>query len=373
MKTYLVGGAVRDMLLGIKAKDKDWVVVDSTPSEMIKLGFIKIAANFPIFINPKTKDEYALARTETKKGLGYKGFETVFSPNTSLSDDLKRRDLTINSIAIDENNNITDPFNGCTDIKNRVLRHTSDAFSEDPLRVVRLARFKAQLSDFDFTISPDTILLSQKLSESGELKHLTIERLNMEFVKALHNPYIFLHTLSSLNALEIIFPYIHSVINTIENDALFKNEMYLKSSTEQKISLTFFRIKNIQVSMIASELFITNKQHNLLQALTNIHQIASQTLNADNILKLLKDCNILRNKDLRKNALNTYNIYTTILKNDNLADNLNQISDICTKLDNLNIQKHLVDIDKTQIKNTIRKLNIDTINNHIKGAIMTNL
>lgn len=373
MKTYLVGGAVRDMLLGIKPKDKDWVVVGSTANEMIKLGFIKIAANFPIFINQKTKDEYALARTETKNGSGYKGFETIFSTNTSLSDDLKRRDLTINSIATDDNNNIIDPFKGCDDIKNRVLRHTSNAFSEDPLRVVRLARFKAQLSDFGFSIDPNTITLSRNLSKSGELNCLTIERLNIEFVKSLHNPYIFFHTLNDLNALEVVFPYIHSIVNMIENDDLFKNELYFQSSTEQKIALSFFSIKNIKASTITSELSLTNKQHHLLLALTNIHQITSQHLSANTILKLLKECNILRNKNLRRVALSTYTTYTKILHNDHLAINLNKISDICTSLDNLDIQKHLVDIDKTQVKDTINKLNIDTINNHIKRAIMNKL
>jgi tRNA nucleotidyltransferase (CCA-adding enzyme) len=192
----------------------------------------------------------------------------------------------------------------------------------------------------------------------------------MEFVKALHNPYIFFHTLNKLNALEIIFPYIHSILNSIENDSMFKNGLYLKSNTEQKIALSFLDIENINAVSITKELSLTNNQHNILHALTNLHKIASNLLNANDILKLLKECNILRNKNLRREALITYQTYTKILDNSKLASKLNEISDICIKLDNLDIQKHIVGLDKTQIKDTINKLNIDTINNKIKRAIM---
>lgn len=227
METYLVGGAVRDLLLGITPKDKDWVVVGATQDDMLSLGYIKITANFPIFINIKTRDEYALARTEVKVGAGYRGFETSFSPLTSLEDDLKRRDLTINSIAMDNENNIIDPFNGIKDIQNRVLRHTSEAFIEDPLRVVRLARFKAQLSYFNFTIALETTAIAHELAKSGELDHLTKERLNIEFNKALNNPFIFFDSLDYLGVLKTIFPYIHAHTDRLQTSLHFIRRLQL--------------------------------------------------------------------------------------------------------------------------------------------------
>jgi tRNA nucleotidyltransferase (CCA-adding enzyme) len=146
MKIYLVGGALRDKFLNIPIKDKDYVVVGGTPEEMVKKGFKPIGKDFPVFIHPDTKDEYALARTEKKIGIGYHGFKFYASPKVNLDEDLKRRDLTINAIAQDEDGNIYDPYNGQIDIKKRILRHVSDAFIEDPLRVLRVARF-ATLDD----------------------------------------------------------------------------------------------------------------------------------------------------------------------------------------------------------------------------------
>jgi tRNA nucleotidyltransferase (CCA-adding enzyme) len=154
MKTYLVGGAVRDKLLGIPVKDRDWVVVGATPEEMIKEGFKAVGEDFPVFLHPYTKEEYALARTERKSGKGYKGFVFFSSPDVTLEDDLKRRDLTINAIAEDEYGNLIDPYSGEADLKNGVLRHVSSAFVEDPLRVLRVARFAAC---FGFKISDETM------------------------------------------------------------------------------------------------------------------------------------------------------------------------------------------------------------------------
>ena len=147
MEVYLVGGAVRDELLGLPIKEKDWVVVGSTPEEMKKQGFKQVGKDFPVFIHPKTGEEYALARTERKSGHGYTGFEFNADPNVTLEEDLKRRDLTINAIAKKDDGTLIDPFNGQEDIKNKKLRYVSDAFSEDPLRVLRVARFKANLKN----------------------------------------------------------------------------------------------------------------------------------------------------------------------------------------------------------------------------------
>ena len=204
MKTYLVGGAVRDKLLGNPVKDRDWVVVGATPEEMIKEGFKAVGEDFPVFLHPNTKEEYALARTERKSGKGYKGFVFFSSPDVTIEDDLKRRDLTINAIAEDEYGNLIDPYNGKTDLKNGVLRHVSSAFVEDPLRVLRVARFAAC---FGFKISDETMQLLKIISKSNELDALVPERVWSEMEKALAGKYPtrFILALRSCHALEKLF------------------------------------------------------------------------------------------------------------------------------------------------------------------------
>ena len=181
MKIYLVGGAIRDRLLGLEPKEKDWVVVGSTPEEMKKNGFKQVGKDFPVFIHPKSGEEYALARTERKSGHGYTGFEFDTNPKVTLEEDLERRDLTINAIAEDETGKLIDPFHGQEDLRNKKLRHVSDAFSEDPLRVLRLARFRVKFKDFD--ISPETMEKVKDIVNSGELEHLTGERIWLELYK----------------------------------------------------------------------------------------------------------------------------------------------------------------------------------------------
>lgn len=184
MKKYLVGGSVRDQLLGREISDLDWVVVGATHDEMIAAGFERVGADFPVYLHPDSKQEYALARTERKSGKGYLGFEVNFDPTITLEQDLERRDLTINSIAMErdtEGYQIIDPFNGRQDLKDKVLRHTSQAFAEDPLRVIRLARFYARFEDF--TIAMETVDLAAKLVDSGELEHLSRERFWAEMEK----------------------------------------------------------------------------------------------------------------------------------------------------------------------------------------------
>lgn len=176
MQIFLVGGAVRDKLLGLDGADKDYVVVGASKEELLKKGFEQVGHDFPVFLHPKTKEEYALARTEKKQGNGYTGFTCDFNKDISLKEDLKRRDLTINAIAEDENGNLIDPYNGLSDLKNKVLRHISEAFCEDPLRVLRVARFAARFHYLGFTIASETISLMKQIVESGELNYLTKER-----------------------------------------------------------------------------------------------------------------------------------------------------------------------------------------------------
>lgn len=208
MQIYLVGGAVRDALLNIAIKDKDWVVVGSTPTELINLGYSQVGADFPVFLHPKTKEEHALARTERKSGSGYQGFICDFNPDITLEEDLLRRDLTINAMAQNVDGSIVDPYNGQQDIENKKLRHVSDAFSEDPLRVLRVARFAARFAHLGFTIATETIELMRDIAANGELAHLTPERVWQETERALgeSQPWVYFQALRECNALAIIFP-----------------------------------------------------------------------------------------------------------------------------------------------------------------------
>ena len=170
MKIYLVGGAVRDKLLGLPIKDRDWVIVGARQQDILDLGYAQVGNDFPVFLHPKTKEEYALARTERKSGRGYGGFTFHASPEVTLEEDLIRRDLTINAMAEDDQQNLTDPYHGQRDLEARILRHVSPAFAEDPLRVLRVARFAARYAGLGFTVASETLELMRQLSESGELE-----------------------------------------------------------------------------------------------------------------------------------------------------------------------------------------------------------
>lgn len=185
MKIYLVGGAVRDQLLNFPFSERDWVVVGSTPEEMIQLGYRPVGKDFPVFLHPETNEEYALARTERKTAPGYKGFTFHTDRSVSLEDDLARRDLTINAIAQDDKGNLIDPYHGQRDIENGYLRHVSMAFTEDPVRILRIARFKARYHYLDFKIAKDTLKLMTTMVNKGETQHLVAERVWQELKKAL--------------------------------------------------------------------------------------------------------------------------------------------------------------------------------------------
>ncbi|HIE83027.1 MAG TPA: multifunctional CCA addition/repair protein, partial [Dehalococcoidia bacterium] len=207
MRVYKVGGAVRDKLLGLPVKDQDWVVVGSTPEELSELGYKPVGKDFPVFLHPDSKEEYALARTERKTAPGYKGFAFNTSTEVTLEEDLIRRDLTINALAEDDQSNIVDCFNGQEDLKAGILRHISPAFIEDPLRVLRVARFAAR---FNFQVADETGKLMQTISDSGELDTLVAERVWTELERALNekHPVRFFDVLRDCGALEKVFPEI---------------------------------------------------------------------------------------------------------------------------------------------------------------------
>ena len=210
MKIFQVGGSVRDEILGVEANDKDWVVVGSSPEKMVAEGFKPIGKDFPVFLHPESNEEYALARTEKKSGKGYKGFTFYFDESVTLEEDLKRRDFTINSIAKDANGNLIDPYGGLADIKNKIFRQASQAFSEDPLRAIRYARFKTYSHLSDFNLDDSTKESIKNIGQSNELAHLSADRVWMEVEKALSSPKTanFFSSLISLGLTEPWFPQI---------------------------------------------------------------------------------------------------------------------------------------------------------------------
>lgn len=213
MKTYLVGGAVRDRLLGLEPGDNDHVVVGGTPEEMLALGFKPVGRDFPVFLHPRTGEEYALARTERKSGRGYRGFVVDADPSVTLEEDLGRRDFTINAIAQAEDGELVDPLGGARDIERRVLRHAGTAFVEDPLRVLRAARFMARFAALGFQVAPETMALMRDMVHGGELAELVPERVWQELSRALRSstPSAFLRTLRDCGALAQVLPEIDAL------------------------------------------------------------------------------------------------------------------------------------------------------------------
>jgi len=208
MEVYLVGGAVRDKHLGLPVSDRDFVVVGSTPDEMVAQGFKPVGADFPVFLHPKTKEEYALARTERKSGRGYKGFTVYAAPDVTLEDDLRRRDLTINAMAESLDGRLIDPFNGAADLEQKLLRHVSPAFAEDPVRILRVARFAARFAPRGFRVVDETIALMRTMVASGEVDHLVPERVWTELERALgeDRPSRFFEVLRGCGAAAKLFP-----------------------------------------------------------------------------------------------------------------------------------------------------------------------
>ncbi|MGO2340200.1 MAG: tRNA nucleotidyltransferase [Psychrobacter sp.] len=255
MQIYLVGGAVRDRLLGRPIKDKDFVVVGATVAEMLDAGFLQVGADFPVFLHPSSHEEYALARTERKQGLGYQGFSVHASLDVSLKEDLQRRDLTINAMAIEVTSlnddtpidgEVIDYYGGLADIKNKTLRHVSSAFSEDPLRVLRTARFYSRYYDLGFTIADETLSLMRELAASGELSHLSSERIWQESSRATMqlSPQVYWQQLYEIGALTEYFTPLHQawantqIRETVQTALYFAGQMQLNLSQRWALLMT---------------------------------------------------------------------------------------------------------------------------------------
>ncbi|CUR53023.1 hypothetical protein [Buchnera aphidicola] len=249
MKIYLVGGAIRDSLLGLPIHDRDWVVVGSTPEKMIKKNFLQVGKDFPVFIHPLTREEYALARTERKNGVGYTGFKINFSKKVTLEEDLVRRDLTINAIAQDQVGNFIDPFFGRLDIKKRVLRHVSKAFQEDPLRVFRVARFSANLFHLGFFIAKETLSLMKLICKTRNINTLLPDRIWKEMEKGLKSfyPHVFLMVLDQCKALKYVCPEIFHLLHPVTLVSFPSIDMSLRQFIFKELARISYCTKNINI------------------------------------------------------------------------------------------------------------------------------
>lgn len=273
-QTYLVGGAVRDHLLGLAVHERDYVVVGSTPAALVNQGYTQVGKDFPVFLHPKSKEEYALARTERKAGQGYKGFEVHATPEVTLEEDLMRRDLTINAIAQASNGELIDPYGGQNDIAAKLLRHVSSAFSEDPLRVLRAARFAAHLHHLGFHIASDTKVLLQTIAQSGELSTLAKERVWQETQKAMNSqsPWIYFEVLEACGALEKLMPALAELLNR-KPKALNTLKLLSETHTSSDVRLTglLYQLNKPQIEDLAAQIKIPNIPKALALAASN-HQ-----------------------------------------------------------------------------------------------------
>lgn len=269
MKTYLVGGAVRDLLMKKQPKDRDYVVVDGSHDELVKLGYDQVGADFPVYLHPSTGEEYALARRERKTGAGYNGFSTE-THNVSIEEDLSRRDLTINSMAIDESERIIDPFGGIDDLKNKILRHTSNAFGEDPLRVIRLARFFARYSAQNFTVAPETMTLAAQMVERGDLNELSTERFWAELEKVFedHSPEKFFELLFEIGALKHV-RFFAEVLGDVSGHRL---SFIMNVASKSKILGVPFSVE-VFSALMASTIFQTRRAQNIAAGLRFLNEV----------------------------------------------------------------------------------------------------
>ena len=282
MKVYVVGGAVRDELLGLPVQDRDHVVVGATPEEMVREGYKPVGKDFPVFLHPRTHEEYALARTERKSGRGYKGFTVYAAPEVTLEDDLRRRDLTINAMARDEQGNLVDPFGGKEDLQNRVLRHVSDAFAEDPVRILRVARFAAR---FGFSVAPETLQLMKRMVASGETDFLVPERVWQELARGLMEraPERMFEVLEACGLRQRLLPEIQSWGK-------------LEGSLAQRFARLAWPLKEAEVEALCGRLRVPNEVRELalLACRNRVALRASRLASPQALLELLKRADALR-------------------------------------------------------------------------------
>lgn len=296
-KIYLVGGSVRDRLLHLPVVDRDWVVVGATPDELLALGYQQVGKDFPVFLHPKTKEEYALARTERKSGKGYTGFICDFSKDITLEQDLIRRDLTINAIAMDQEGNIVDPYHGVNDIKLKLLRHVSPAFREDPLRVLRVARFAARYHHLGFRIVDETNNLMKEMVSAGEINTLTAERVWKETEKALatEDPQVYFQVLEQCGALALLFPSLK--LSSAITDALKKSTLLTDDLTVRFAVLCGEFVSKTELEKLCLQIKAPNQYTKLAIMVQQFHNSVANViqLTAEQIIELFNKIDVWRN------------------------------------------------------------------------------
>lgn len=341
MKIYLVGGAIRDKLLGLPVKERDYVVENATPAEMEAKGFRQVGKDFPVFIHPTTGEEYALARTERKVSRGYTGFTFNASKGVSLKEDLLRRDLTINAMAEDEKGEIIDPYQGQQDLSKKILRHVSPAFSEDPVRILRVARFYARFKHQGFSIAPETLELMEKMVKNGEVNALVAERVWKELARALSekNPEAFFEALEQCGALYVLFPMLQlddpglkalsvATVDVPETDIRFAALLYHLSADQIRDLCRHYRVPN---------------DHQALAKLTQqFYQTALKTnhLSADLLLSLLSGTDVFRREKRFEHFLKACSLIATAKSLPFSADVLRQAALLVKKYDIQPLIKH---------------------------------
>jgi tRNA nucleotidyltransferase (CCA-adding enzyme) len=299
VKIYVVGGAVRDRLLGLTSGDRDYVVVGGSPDEMIAAGYQPVGKDFPVFLHPKTHEEYALARTERKTGQGYHGFSCYAAPDVTLEEDLIRRDLTINAMAEDAAGNVIDPYGGRQDLQDKVLRHVSAAFTEDPVRILRLARFAARFPQF--SVAPETHTLMQRMVQSGETKHLVAERVWQELSRGLmeQQPERMFEVLHTCGASADLFPEFPIVRGRLNAAAAANLPLYVR------VALWLAESNPEQVAELAERLRLPTDCRDLALLLTRHRSplMQPEALSAEDQLNTLERCDGLRRADRFKQLL----------------------------------------------------------------------
>ncbi len=346
MDIFLVGGAVRDELLGLPVKDRDWVVTGATPEQMADQGFRPVGQDFPVFLHPKTHEEYALARTERKSGHGYSGFVFHTSPNITLEEDLLRRDLTINAIAKDDNGKLVDPYNGQQDLENKILRHVSPAFREDPLRILRVARFAARFAQQGFTIAPETLILMQDMVAEGEAAWLVAERVWQETHRALESdtPALYFQALSQCHALKVVMPEVDELFQTTDSPSAQALNL---SAQEQQSAIVRFATaictaNNTQnVKALCKRMKVPTLFKEVAEITSKVlpEWLTSEPVTPANRLKLLQTMDGFRRQERFESILEAARIFSTIDKQQSkqaqpeLSETLKQDLESCKEVD----------------------------------------
>lgn len=373
MKIYLVGGAVRDQIMGLSVKDKDYVVVGSTSEEMVKLGYKPVGKDFPVFLHPKTHHEYALARTERKISKGYKGFKVYASKEVTLEEDLKRRDLTINAIAKDTRGQFFDPFHGIQDIKNKVLRHVSSAFVEDPIRVLRIARFSARFHQFK--IHPKTEAILKQIVKNKEIEAVASERIWHELFVGFSEKksYLMLEVLHKCGALKLLLPEMNYAKHKNSIKKSFEYAFKSKHSPEIKAALFFMYLYPLKGnSKLQGEIYTRLSVPNAVKKLTektiaNLSDLKQfKKLKPRQILDLIYKMDLFRNPDMLLDVMKIFEAF--------ISSQSNQLRTASTTLKSLKkFLKHLNKLNLSSISQNKRGLDIKDAIYEARLQVLTKL